>query len=168
MAIDRRQELEQLVHTHQRGVWRYLRYIGASNSEADDLTQETFLTVWKQPFDQYDDKATAAYLRQVAKNKFLMQLRSRKRRPEVNDLDVASQVFTEFAGDDGGDAHMLALTDCIEGLQGKAKRVVQAYYYEGHSRASAATEMKMTEEGVKTLLRRVKASLRECVERKLR
>lgn len=168
MAVDRRQELEQLVRTHQRGVWRYLRYIGAGNAEADDLTQETFLTVWKQPFQQYDEKATASYLRQVAKNKFLMLLRAQKRRPEVNDLDAATQLFSDFARDDSGDAHMLALTGCIEALKGKAKQVVQVYYYEGHSRASAATEMKVTEEGIKTLLRRVKDALRECVERKLR
>jgi RNA polymerase sigma-70 factor (ECF subfamily) len=166
MAIDREQELTRLIRMHQRGVWRYLRYLGAENSEADDLTQETFLTVWRNPFDDYDDRATAAYLRQVAKNKFLMLVRARRRKPEVADLAVAENEFAAFARDDGGDAHIEALADCIKGLRGKAKQVVEYYHLQGNSRAATATLMQMTEEGVKSLLKRVKDSLRECVERK--
>jgi RNA polymerase sigma-70 factor (ECF subfamily) len=168
MAIDRRVDLEKLVRTHQRGVWRYLRYIGAANAEADDLTQETFLTVWRNPFDDYDDRATAAYLRQVAKNKFLMLIRSQSRRPLVGDMQLAENEFAEFAQDDGGDAHIEALGDCLKGLQGKAKQVVEFFHLEGNTRAATATLMQMTEEGVKSLLKRVKEALRECVERKLR
>jgi RNA polymerase sigma-70 factor (ECF subfamily) len=167
-AVDRRIELERLVRTHQRGVWRYLRYLGADNAEADDITQETFLTVWRNPFDQYDERATAGYLRQVAKNKFLMHVRAKGRRPEVGNLDQATELFADFARDDGGDRQIVALTECMQRLQGKAKQVVDVYYKEGSSRAAAATIMQMTEEGVKTLLRRVKAKLRECVEGKLR
>jgi RNA polymerase sigma-70 factor (ECF subfamily) len=168
MAMDQTQGLERLVRTHQRGVWRYLRLIGAANAEADDLTQETFVTVWRHPFDQYDERATAAYLRQVAKNKFLMHLRAKGRRPEVASLDAAEHEFAAIARQDGGDGHIAALGDCIEALQGKARQVVDVYYRQGHSRAAAATLLQMTEEGVKTLLRRVKDSLRECVERKLK
>ncbi|MCA8912725.1 MAG: sigma-70 family RNA polymerase sigma factor [Planctomycetes bacterium] len=167
-AVDRRAELEKLVRTHQRGVWRYLRYLGAENAEADDITQETFLTVWRNPFDQYDERATAGYLRQVAKNKFLMHLRAKGRRPEVGSLDEAAQLFDEFARDDGGDRQIDAMAECMRKLQGKARRVVDAYYKEGNSRAATATIMQMTEEGVKTLLRRVKESLRECVEKRLK
>jgi RNA polymerase sigma-70 factor, ECF subfamily len=168
MAVNRKLELEKLVRTHQRGVWRYLRYLGAANAEADDLTQETFLTVWRNPFDDYDDKATAAYLRQVAKNKFLMLIRSQSRRPEVDDMALAENEFAEFARDDGGDAHIQALGDCLKALQGKARQVVDFYHLEGNTRAATATLMRMTEEGVKSLLKRVKETLRECVERKLR
>ncbi len=34
-----------LVRTHQVGVWRYVRFLGAEAAEADDLTQETFLAL---------------------------------------------------------------------------------------------------------------------------
>lgn len=167
-AVDRKQELERLVRNHQRGVWRYLRYLGADSAVADDLTQETFVTVWRNPFDDYDDRATAGYLRRVAKNKFLMHLRASGRRPEVANIEQAGELFSEAARDDGGDGQIAALADCMQSLQGKARQVVDAYYRKGHSRAATATLMQMTEEGVKTLLRRVKDSLRECVERKLK
>ncbi|MBE7491348.1 MAG: RNA polymerase sigma factor [Planctomycetes bacterium] len=165
-AADPTARLEALVRNHQRGVWRYLRWLGAGAAEADDLTQETFLEVWRRPFEQYDDRATAAYLRQVARNRFLMWIRARGRKAEVN-LDAADEVFGEFARDDGGDARIGALADCLRRVQGKTRQAVDLFYADGHSRAETARLMGMNEEGVKTLLRRVKDSLRECVEQKL-
>jgi len=166
-AADPKAVLEALVRRHQRGVWRYLRYLGARNSEADDLTQETFVEVWRKPFEQYDERATAAYLRQVAKNRFLMLIRARGRRPEVQNIEAADQMFADFAGDDGGDDRVSALRGCLDRVQGKARQAVDLFYLQGHSRAETARLMQMNEEGVKTMLRRVKDTLRECVEAKL-
>ena len=58
----------KLVETYQAGIWRYLRALGCSVAEADDLTQETFLAVFQRPFDDFDPRATGAYLRRVAFN----------------------------------------------------------------------------------------------------
>lgn len=165
-ASDRMHELETLVAAHQRGVWRFLRFIGATPVEADDLTQETFLAVWQKPFEQRDEHATGAYLRTVARHRFLMLLRSRRRRPEVQNIENAEQVFAATAGEDGGDDHIDALRECMQQLQGRARSAVDLFYGDGHSRAETARLLEMDEEGVKTLLRRAKQALRECVERK--
>lgn len=167
MAAEPRLELEQLVETHQRGVWRYLRFLGASEPEADDLTQETFLEVWRKPFEQHSRDATASYLRAVAKNRFLMFVRARGRRPAVVELEQAEHDFARFARDDGGDAHVEALSECMAKLDGRARQAVELFYRDGHSREQAARLMNMKEEGFKTLLRRIKESLRECMERRV-
>ncbi|MCC6149347.1 MAG: RNA polymerase sigma factor [Planctomycetes bacterium] len=164
MAADPKLELEQLVETHQHGVWRYLRFLGASEAEADDLTQETFLEVWRKPFEQLSRAATAAYLRNVAKNRFLMFIRARGRRPAVIDLEQAEHDFAQFARVDGGDAQVEALNDCMGKLDGRAKQAVDLFYRDGHSREEAARLMNIKEEGFKTLLRRIKEILRECME----
>ncbi len=164
MAADPKLELEQLVETHQHGVWRYLRFLGASEAEADDLTQETFLEVWRKPFEQLSRAATAAYLRNVAKNRFLMFIRARGRRPAVIDLEQAEHDFAQFARDDGGDAQVEALNDCMGRLDGRARQAVDLFYRDGHSREEAAKLMGMKDEGMKTLLRRIKEILRECME----
>ncbi|RIK62769.1 MAG: sigma-70 family RNA polymerase sigma factor [Planctomycetota bacterium] len=166
MAAEPKLELERLVEAHQRGVWRYLRFLGAGESEADDLTQETFLEVWRKPFEQQTPQATAAYLRCVAKNRFLMFIRARGRRPAVIDLEQAEHDFAQFARDDGGDSQVDALTDCMGRLDGRARQAVDLFYRDGHSRQQAAQLMHMKEEGFKTLLRRVKELLRECMERR--
>ena len=164
MAADPKLELEQLVETHQHGVWRYLRFLGASEAESDDLTQETFLEVWRKPFEQFSQAATAAYLRNVARNRFLMFIRARGRRPAVIDLEQAEHDFAQFARDDGGDSQVDALTDCMGKLDGRARQAVDLFYRDGHSREEAARLMGMKDEGMKTLLRRIKEILRECME----
>lgn len=164
MAADPKLELEQLVETHQHGVWRYIRFLGASEAEADDLTQETFLEVWRKPFEQLSRAATAAYLRNVAKNRFLMFIRARGRRPAVIDLEQAEHDFAQFARVDGGDAQVEALNDCMGKLDGRAKQAVDLFYRDGHSREEAAKLMGMKDEGMKTLLRRIREILRECME----
>lgn len=164
MAADPKLELEQLVETHQHGVWRYIRFLGASEAEADDLTQETFLEVWRKPFEQLSRAATAAYLRNVAKNRFLMFIRARGRRPAVIDLEQAEHDFAQFARNDGGDAQVEALNDCMGKLDGRARQAVDLFYRDGHSREEAAKLMGMKDEGMKTLLRRIKEILRECME----
>ena len=43
-------DVARLVREHQAGVWRYLRVLGCPATEAEDLTQETFLAVLTRPF----------------------------------------------------------------------------------------------------------------------
>ena len=57
--------------------------------------------------------------------------------------------------------------DCVEQLEGRAKRVIDLTYRENQSRADIAVATDMTESGVKSLLRRTRDVLRQCVERKI-
>ena len=106
IAVEPSVRFEQLVQAHQREVWRYLRFLGASAAEADDLTQETFLEVWRKPFVEHNERASAAYLRTVARNRFLMGVRSRGRKPRllstsaVRGMMNAMDVFQEMVASD--------------------------------------------------------------------
>jgi RNA polymerase sigma-70 factor (ECF subfamily) len=159
--------LEDLVQSHQAGVWRYLRFLGCDESQADDLTQETFLSVHRKPFEPRGPEATAAYLRTVARNLFLMAVRKRNRQPPLADLQLADEVFAAFSHEDGGQAYLEALRECLNGVSGRARACIDLQYREGRSRAAIAAELEMTEDGVKSLLRRTRALLRECVEERL-
>ncbi|MBZ0138038.1 MAG: RNA polymerase sigma factor [Planctomycetes bacterium] len=167
-SIDRRATFERIIHAHQRGVWRYLRFIGCSAPEADDLTQETFLAAWKADFDEINEPATAAYLRTVAKSRFLMMLRARGRRPAETDLvDVDADWVQLVENDDGWDVRTVALEECLQGVQGKARQVIDMQYGQDLRYADIAATLGMKPEGVRTLMKRVIAKLRECMERKL-
>jgi hypothetical protein len=72
MTLPERLSDAELVRKHQAGVWRYLRFLGCDEARADDLTQETFLAVLKGSFQQRGEAETAAYLRTVARSRFLM------------------------------------------------------------------------------------------------
>ncbi len=165
--VDRQAEMAALVHAHQAGVWRYLRYLGCCPIEADDLTQETFLVVFRDGFEERSPEQTSGYLRTVARNRLLILRRTQKRAPEV-DLDAAEAVWAETLGDDGMDDYVVALEDCLEtGVTPRVRRALEMLYRDRLSRREMAEQLEMAVEGVKTLLRRARSTLRECVERKL-
>lgn len=113
-TVDKRVDFEALIHTHQAGVWRYLRFLGASRTEADDLAQETFVAVWQSGFVQYSDAATAAYLRTTARSRFLMMLRARGRRPKESDLaDVEADWLALTQEGEAWDERMDVLQKCL-------------------------------------------------------
>lgn len=168
-ALDKKARFEALVHAHQQGVWRYLRFIGCSRTEADDLAQETFLAVWKSGFEEYSDAATASYLRTTARSRFLMMLRTRGRRPRESDLaDIDADWLMLAQEGEAWDERIEVLQRCLAHVQGKAREALQLSYRDGLSQAEIAQRLQMKPEGVKTLLRRAIDKLRQCMETKLK
>lgn len=161
-------QLADLVRQHQAGVWRYLRYLGADPPEADDLTQETFLSVARKPFEERCPKQSAAYLRTVAGNQLRMLRRKQKREADCVSLEAAEAIWAEAAGDDGLETYLDALRKCLETLDGRARQAIDLHYREQTSRDQTAQRLDMKPEGIKTLLRRTRQVLRECIERRIR
>jgi RNA polymerase sigma-70 factor (ECF subfamily) len=161
-------DLAALVRDHQAGIWRYLRFLGAADGEADDLTQETFLAVARRPFEQRSTAETASYLRTAARNQLLMLRRRQQRQISTVELEGAENVWAELAGTSGNlDTYLDALDECLAQLNGKARRAVDLYYRIAASRAAIATELDLKPDGVKTLLRRTRDVLRQCIERRM-
>lgn len=158
--------IAELVRRHQAGVWRYLRYLGCDPPLADDLTQDTFLAVIRKPFEQRSEAATVAYLRIVARNQYLMALRRERRAPTREDLEIAEQVWIELAGE-SGDEYLVSLDLCLAELNGKTRQAIDLRYREGLSRSAIAIALEMSDDGVKTLLRRARDLLRRCILRRL-
>lgn len=158
-------DLAALVRNYQAGVWRYLRFLGTDETLADDLTQETFLAVWKRPFVDHTPAATRQYLRTVARNLFLMSLRKRHRQPTLDRLELADEVWQQLAGDDE-EAMLEALRECVEALNGRARQAIDLCYRDNRSRAEIGREMELSDDGVKSLLRRTRELLRRCIEDK--
>lgn len=168
-TVDKRVDFEALIHMHQAGVWRYLRFLGATRTEADDLVQETFVAVWQSGFEQYSDAATAAYLRTTARSRFLMMLRARGRRPKESDLaDVEADWLALTQEGEAWDERMDVLQKCLQPVTGKAREALDLCYRLGLTQAEIAGKLDMKPEGVKTLLRRVIEKLRQCMEAKLK
>jgi RNA polymerase sigma-70 factor (ECF subfamily) len=159
-------EVGEMVQSHLASVWRYLRYLGCDAAQADDLTQETFLAVHAKGFEERTPEATSVYMRTVARNLYLMSLRRARRRAIVANLDLVEEVWQQFAADDG-EAYREAMRDCVETLEGRARSAIDLFYRDRRSRAEIAGELEMTEDGVKSLLRRTREILRKCVEKKV-
>jgi len=158
--------VSDLVRDHQASVWRYLRYLGCEATLADDLTQETFLAVLRTPFEHRSNPETASYLRTVARRQFLMAMRKRRNTPSLEDLESAEEVWRDQI--EKGNDKLDALDECVGHLQGRPQQAIDMHYRQGHSRKNIAEALGMSIEGVKTLLRRTRDRLRDCISRRVK
>lgn len=157
-------DVAELLRRQQRGLWRYLRQLGAAPDLAEDLMQDTFVIALRRFAGAPSEGQLAAFLRQTAQHLYLRRCRDRSRRERL----LAEQVDREWQRDsahDHGERWLAALRACVEKLHGRAREVVQRFYVDDQDRASIAAALGMKETGVKTLLQRVRATLRECIER---
>ncbi len=162
-------DLASLVQRHQAGVWRYVRFLGAGVAEADDLTQETFLALARGKFVERGERQTAGYLRVVARNQLLALRRKQNREVSTVELEAADTAWAAAAGPDGSLTNYLdALRDCVAQLEGRSRQAIDLHYRDQAGRDAIASQLGMQPDGVKTLLRRTREVLRDCVERKLK
>ena len=160
-------DAEKLIEQHQAGIWRYLRALGCDSSEADDLTQETFLAVLQRPFTPYSPAATAAYLRKVAYNRFISARRRSNRVVLTEQIEEIDQAWNRLVSDDQGEALLDALKDCLAQLTERARWSLEMRFRDRMPRARIAAALEITEHGAKNLMQRAKKQLRECIEGKL-
>lgn len=159
---------------HQAELYRYLRYLGAeSPAVAEDLVQDTFLAAWKStsPPASEEPRLLAAWLRGIARNLFLNHCRRKKANPvkvSAETVESAESVWTsEFLREGDGFETIQALRQCLETLPGDRQELLRGFYAEGKSRAELARLHRMTEDGVKTFMRRIRDVLGECIRRRL-
>lgn len=169
-AVQEQVELEpaELISRYQAGIWRYLRFLGADRTEADDLVQETFLAVLRGNFHQRSDSQTAAYLRKVARNQLFAARRRQGKEINTVEMSAAESIWVDVAAADGLEDYLLALRECLKHVNGRAEEAINLIYRQGRKRTDVAAQLEMKPEGIKTLLRRTRETLRDCVERKVR
>jgi RNA polymerase sigma-70 factor (ECF subfamily) len=160
-------DVTELTRDYRDTIWRYLRFLGCSPELADDLAQETFMAVLEHPFEERNPRATRAWLRTTARNLYLMTLRDKDHNLVLQNPQIAESVWAQFEKDDGGNSALDALRSCLEKLNGKARQAVQLQYRERRSRVDIADILDMKPDGVKTLLRRTRQTLKNCIQRKV-
>ncbi len=167
LTMNLQQDFVAMVQKHQAGIWRYLRSLGADHATADDLTQETFLAVYQKPFERKDGASCWAYLRTVARNRFIDTLRKRKAGAGQLDIDAVDATWKTLAANDDGSRAKEALKQCMQRLPDHARLALDLQFRDRASREAIAQTLNMQEEGVKTLMRRIRMKLRQCIERRL-
>lgn len=158
----------RLIQDHQVGVWRYLRALGCEATQAEDITQETFLAVLQKPFQEINPAATSAYLRKTALNFYISHQRRAGKVVAVAEVEELDRTWSQWTGNDNGEAVVDALRDCLRGLSQRARRALEMRFQDNSSRGEIAAFLQITEHGAKNLMQRAKQQLRDCIEGKLR
>src|SRR5262249_14847759 len=155
---------------HRAALWRCLRTLGADAATADDLVQEAFVVALRRAdFDAQAPQAAFAFLRTTARH---LWLRSRRRRPDEQragrEVEAADRVWDARCGDGDGDGYVAALRECFAELPERSRALLDATYGERRSRTASAQALGMSEDGIKSALRRLRAFLHECIARRQR
>ena len=159
---------ERFVRNENR-VYRYVFSLVPRRSEAEELFQETSLTLWKT-WDRYDPKVDfVAWSCGIAHNLVRNHLRKRKNQPRLLlDEQVLDQLAERRTADDPAlDERRSVLRGCLQRLSGEQRRLVEEVYGGERSMKEIAESTSQTPNAVYKLLRRIRAGLFECAERKI-
>ena len=173
-ARDREAEFHRLVERHYRQVHRFFSKRGFSEEDCRDLTQETFLGIYKGLATFRHHARFETWLFQIAANTYRKALRDRnvlKRR-----LDVEARSMTDLPYDipaDGGplpsDPQAQALSgerrrrlrEAVEALPAKMRACLAMRIYQERSYQEIATAMRLSVETVKAHLYQARQRLKK-------
>lgn len=170
---------EQLVGRHQRRVFAVARRITGADHDAEDVTQQTFLSVIEHIGDFREESSFSTWVLRIATNHALKLLRKRRTAPAVRFEDAE-----ETAGElphpnyiapwrDPPDrlaerAEVRRLLDeALAELDEKYRVVFVLRDIEGLSVRETAAALDLTESNVKVRLLRARLQLRERLTRSL-
>lgn len=161
-------EFIELLAEHHGQLFGYLFALVHNLADAEDLFQQTSLTLWDK-FDQFERgtdfgkwaRGTAHF---VALNFLRVQKRHRARFSVEFVEELAGSKHSEF---DGDDVRRDALDACMERLSESDREVIHIYYAERATAKTAAKQLGRSADGLYKSLRRIRHALYECITRRL-
>lgn len=153
------------VRRHQAWVWRFLRVLGCRGQQAEAIAQDALVIALQRGIAAGSDGEARAFLRQTAKHLWLREQRDERRRAERH-AAAAELVWQRECADDDGAGWLAALDRCLEELPERSRTALTRTYRDGLGRAELGAELGIGGHGVRTLLQRLRAALRTCIERR--
>ncbi|QGW67002.1 sigma-70 family RNA polymerase sigma factor [Lysobacter soli] len=142
------------------------RLVGGHGARAEDLTQEAFVRAWQALPAFRFESAFSTWLHRLAVNTALMELRSRRSRPQ-DEGDSDEEVF-DLIGSADSAGHTTALSMDLEravaSLPPRARAVLVLYDVEGWKHEEIAAELGMAVGSSKAQLHRARNLLRDRLE----
>jgi len=122
----------QLVRKYQQKVYWHVRKMVVDHDDADDLTQDTFVKVWKHLGNFRQDASLYTWIYRIATNECLNFLSSKRRKFFLPLNDVGEELASKLEADPNlaGDEVELKLQKAILRLPDKQRLVFNLKYYD--------------------------------------
>jgi RNA polymerase sigma-70 factor (ECF subfamily) len=139
-----------------------LRIVG-SQTEAEDVVQESFLALWRQAERLDPEKGLRSYLLSIVHHRAIDRLRSRGRRPEAElDLDMPIASDDEDPADTVvRNAERETVRAALVALSPDQRRTVELVYFKGMTMTETAQRLSIPVGTVKSRLRLALGRLRQ-------
>ncbi|MFK7738810.1 MAG: RNA polymerase sigma factor [Planctomycetota bacterium] len=145
---------------------RYTRLLGCPEHLAEDLIQEAYLAALQKAAHQLPFRASTAWLRTAVRNLWQYHHRSNGRRPSSISLHEVDEIWARHERGGGGDSYADALRQCLSTLGSKERQAIDLRYGQDLDPLTVGQRLGLQPEGSKSLLRRARARLRACINRR--
>ncbi|MEZ6037895.1 MAG: hypothetical protein R3F29_10470 [Planctomycetota bacterium] len=156
------------VRRHEVGLGRFLRLCGCRGAATEEVAQDAFLVAIRRGFAAEGESGVARrFLFTTARHLWLRRVRDDRRRARRH-ADAVDRLWARELDGDDGQGWLDALERCREALPERSRQALDRTYRDGVGRAELAAELGIGEHGARTLLQRLRATLRDCIERRRR
>ena len=160
-----------LVMRHRAELFAYLVAAVRHPQDAEDLLQDTCAAAARSWEQFVPGTPFMAWAREIARRRILEHARATRRRPTCVDPEVlarldAAAVAIEAA--EPADARRDALRECVSGLGGVARRVIDLRYRLRLWVPDIASAIGKSVQSTYAILKRARQALRECADRRLK
>ncbi len=150
---------------------RDLRIFVASRAvnqeQMEEICQTTWVTAWERRATWRHEAPFDSWVRGIARNQLLQDLTRLARERKRHGSDEIDQVLANDGLaqlDQATDVRAARLTSCLDQLSPRARTMLLARHGAGESMASLARRFKQPVPTLATVLWRLRASIRQCVE----
>lgn len=145
-----------------------LRILG-ERSEAEDVLQEVYLTVWRKAGDFDAARASPmTWLIAIARNRSIDRLRASRQSRNMAPIETAGDVADEAPRADSmleGAQSSGRLHGCIGELAEHENKALRGAFFDGNTYEELATRMRVPLGTMKSWIRRAMIKLKDCLER---
>ena len=132
----------------------------------DEIAQQAFVSAYRSLADFSPGTDFPAWLRQIAYNHLRAELEKAGRRRRLDAL-AAAELTRRLEQDPGReDALVDALRECVAALPPTSRSIVQQFYADAAPLAEIGKSLGRSADSLKVTLFKIRAKLRDCVERK--
>jgi RNA polymerase sigma-70 factor (ECF subfamily) len=144
-----------------------LRILG-DRSEAEDVLQEVYVTVWRKAADFDASRASPmTWLIAIARNRAIDRLRATRRSRHMDPIDIAIDVADNVALADSAlesAQDHARLHGCLDGLEQRERAALRGAFFDGNTYEDLAARMKVPLGTMKSWIRRAMIKLKSCLE----
>ena len=144
-----------------------LRILG-ERTEAEDVLQEVYLTVWRKAATFDVDRASPmTWLIAIARNRCIDRLRTTRQSRRMEPIDAADNVIdTAQPADRALERNEVTarLQDCLDTLAERERVALRGAFFDGNTYEEMAARMSVPLGTMKTWIRRAMIKLKSCLE----
>ncbi len=144
-----------------------LRILG-ERSEAEDVLQEVYVTVWRKAADFDASRASPmTWLIAIARNRAIDRLRATRASRRTEPIDAAAEVADSAPHADSAlerTQDHARLHGCLDGLAAHERAALRGAFFDGNTYDDLAARMSVPLGTMKSWIRRAMIKLKSCLE----